>query len=86
MSTRVEELCHTLRLSGIASCASEMDSEPHRDEIESFLLHALETEYDHRMARRRLNAIRIAGFPTMKRFDVSSSMRFLMRGDPTWLP
>lgn len=69
MPTRVEELCHTLRLSGIASCASEMDSEPHRDEIESFLLHALETEYDLRMARRRLNAIRIAGFPTMKRFD-----------------
>jgi DNA replication protein DnaC len=69
MSIRIEELCHTLRLSGIASCAREVEPGPHRDEIESFLLQALETEYDLRMARRRLNAIRIAGFPTMKRFD-----------------
>jgi DNA replication protein DnaC len=69
MSIRIEELCHTLRLSGIASCAREVEPGPHRDKIESFLLQALETEYDLRMARRRLNAIRIAGFPTMKRFD-----------------
>jgi DNA replication protein DnaC len=69
MSDRIEELCHTLRLSGIASCARELDPGIHVDEIESFLVHALETEYDLRMARRRLNAIRIAGFPTMKRFE-----------------
>lgn len=69
MSTRIEELCHTLRLSGIASCAKELEPGIHSDEIESFLIHALETESDLRMARRRLNAIRIAGFPTTKRFD-----------------
>ena len=69
MSSRIEDLCHTLRLSGIASCARELESSTFRDEIESFLISALEGEYDVRMARRRLNAIRIAGFPTMKRFD-----------------
>ncbi len=69
MSARIEELCHTLRLSGIASCAREIELDPHHDAVESFLLHALETEYDIRMARKRLNAIRIAGFPTMKRFE-----------------
>ena len=68
MSSRIEDLCHTLRLSGIASCARELESSTFRDEIESFLISALEGEYDVRMARRRLNAIRIAGFPTMKRF------------------
>jgi len=69
MSARIEELCHNLRLSGIASCIGELEPGPHVDAIESFLIHALETEYDLRMARRRLNAIRIAGFPTMKRFE-----------------
>jgi DNA replication protein DnaC len=69
MSARIEELCHTLRLSGIASCARELEPTPFTQEIESFLIHALETEYDLRMARRRLNTIRLAGFPTMKRFD-----------------
>jgi len=69
MSARITELCHTLRLSGIASCAHELEPGPNVDEIESFLVRALETEYDLRMARRRLNAIRIAGFPTMKRFE-----------------
>jgi len=69
MSARIEELCHTLRLAGVASCASELDPAPCTQQIESFLIHALETESELRMARRRLNAIRIAGFPTMKRFD-----------------
>jgi DNA replication protein DnaC len=69
MSTRIEELCHTLRLSGIASCVGDIEPGIHSDEIKSFLVRALEREYDVRMARRRLNAIRIAGFPTMKRFD-----------------
>lgn len=69
MSTRIDELCHLLRLSGVASCAREINQRQNPGEIESFLVHALETEYDLRMARRRLNAIRIAGFPTMKRFE-----------------
>ena len=69
MSDRIEELCHTLRLSGIASCVQELEFTPYTQEIESFLVHALETESDIRMARRRLNAIRVAGFPTMKRFE-----------------
>lgn len=69
MSSRIEELCHTLRLSGIAASARDIQTSPYRDEIESFLTLALESEYEVRMARRRLNAIRIAGFPTMKRFD-----------------
>jgi len=45
------------------------DPAPCTQQIESFLIHALETESELRMARHRLNAIRIAGFPTMKRFD-----------------
>jgi DNA replication protein DnaC len=69
MSARINELCHLLRLSGIASCVSEIDQHQNSEDIESFLVHALETEYDLRMARRRLNAIRVAGFPTMKRFE-----------------
>ncbi|MDD5188614.1 MAG: IS21-like element helper ATPase IstB [Methanoregula sp.] len=69
MTDRIEELCHTLRLSGIASCVQDLKPTPYTPEIVSFLVHALETESDLRMARRRLNAIRVAGFPTMKRFD-----------------
>lgn len=69
MSDRIEELCHTLRLPGIASCVQELEPTPYTQKIVSFLVHALETESDIRMARRRLNAIRVAGFPTMKRFD-----------------
>ena len=69
MSARIEELCHSLRLSGIASCAREIEPAAYSEEIKSFLIHALEAEYDLIMARRRLNAIRIAGFPTMKRFE-----------------
>ncbi len=69
MTDRIEELCHTLRLSGIASCVQDLKPTPYTPEIVSFLVHALETESDLRMSRRRLNAIRVAGFPTMKRFD-----------------
>jgi DNA replication protein DnaC len=69
MSSRIEELCHSLRLSGIASCARELEPGIHSNQIESFLIAALETEYDLRIARRQLNAIRIAGFPTLKRFE-----------------
>jgi hypothetical protein len=44
MSARIEELCHTLRLSWVASCARELDPIPCTQQIESFLIHALETE------------------------------------------
>jgi len=49
MSALIEELCHTLRLSGIASCARELDLAPCTQQIESFLIHALEKESELRM-------------------------------------
>jgi len=69
MSARIEELCRTMRLSGIAESVQELEPGPCSEEITGFLLRALETEYELRLARKRLNAIRVAGFPTMKRFD-----------------
>ena len=69
MSARIEELCRTLRLSGIAASVRELEPSPCSEEINAFLLHALENEYELRLERKRVNAIRTAGFPTMKRFD-----------------
>lgn len=69
MSARIEELCRTLRLSGLAASVRDLDPGPCSEEITGFLLKALETEYDLRLERKRVNAIRTAGFPTMKRFD-----------------
>ncbi|WOX57988.1 ATP-binding protein [Methanoculleus receptaculi] len=69
MPAGIEDLCHTLRLSGLAAAVRELEPGPCSEEILGFLLRALESEYELRLARKRLNAIRIAGFPTMKRFD-----------------
>ncbi len=69
MSARIEELCRTMRLSGIAASVQELEPGPCSEEITEFLLRALETEHELRLVRKRLNAIRVAGFPTMKRFD-----------------
>lgn len=69
MSARIEELCRTLRLSGLAASVRDLDPGPCSEEITGFLLQALEDEYDLRLERKRVNAIRTAGFPTMKRFD-----------------
>lgn len=69
MSARIEELCRTLRLSGLAASVRDLDPGPCSEEITGFLLKALEDEYDLRLERKRVNAIRTAGFPTMKRFD-----------------
>lgn len=68
-TTRLDELCRTLRISSVASCFQDLPPTPETEEIKSFLLHALETEVELRAERRRFNAIRTAGFPTMKRFD-----------------
>ncbi|WP_343089206.1 IS21-like element helper ATPase IstB [Methanocalculus natronophilus] len=69
MSARIEELCRTLRLSGLAASVRDLDPGPCSEEITGFLLQALENEYDLRLERKRVSAIRTAGFPTMKRFD-----------------
>ena len=69
MSARIEELCRTLRLSGLAASVRDLDPGPCSEEITGFLLKALEDEYDLRLERKRVNAIRTAGFPTLKRFD-----------------
>ncbi|MCQ1539622.1 ATP-binding protein, partial [Methanocalculus taiwanensis] len=69
MSASIEELCRTLRLSGLAASVRELEPGPYSEEITGFLLQALENEYDLRLERKRVNAIRTAGFPTMKRFD-----------------
>ncbi|KUK85195.1 MAG: IstB domain protein ATP-binding protein [Mesotoga infera] len=69
MSARIEELCRTLRLSGLAASVRDLEPSPCSEEINAFLLHALENEYELRLERKRVNAVRTAGFPTMKRFD-----------------
>lgn len=66
---RITDLCRVLRISGVASCFQELEPTQEAEEIRSFLLQALETEVALRAGRRRLRAIQIAGFPTMKRFD-----------------
>jgi len=65
----ITDLCRMLRISGIASCFQELEPTQETEEIRSFLLQALETEVALRAERRRLRAVKTAGFPTMKRFD-----------------
>jgi len=68
-SDRLDELCRSLRISGVASSFHDLSLTPGTEAIKVFLLHALETEVELRAGRRRLKAIRTAGFPTVKRFD-----------------
>ena len=46
-----------------------LESGPHQEEMESFLISSLQAELDIRLLNRQMRALRLAGFPTRKRFE-----------------
>jgi hypothetical protein len=42
---------------------------PDNDDLQDFLMSALQAELDKRRMSRRMRSLRIAGFPTKKRFE-----------------
>jgi DNA replication protein DnaC len=67
MTSQLAELCKQLHISGVHSYFCESGSQ--NDELESFLIAALQSELDVRMLNRQMKALRDAGFPTKKRFE-----------------
>ncbi|MGB7545984.1 MAG: ATP-binding protein [Methanothrix sp.] len=67
MDLTLEELCKQLRLSGVYSYVQEYS--PDNDDLQDFLMSALQAELDKRRMSRRMRSLRIAGFPIKKRFE-----------------
>jgi len=67
MPTSLEDLCKQLHISGVHTYFLESGS--HQEEMESFLISALQAELDIRILNRQMRALRLAGFPTRKRFE-----------------
>jgi DNA replication protein DnaC len=67
MPASVEDLCKQLHISGVHTYF--LESGPHQEEMESFLISALQAELDIRLLNRQMRALRLAGFPTRKRFE-----------------
>mgnify|MGYP006974890895 CR=1 FL=1 len=67
MDYTLEELCKQLRLNGVYSYVQEYS--PDNDDLQDFLMSALQAELDKRRMSRRMRSFRIAGFPTKKRFE-----------------
>ena len=67
MSSSLEDLCKQLHISGVHTYF--LESGPHQEEMESFLISSLQAELDIRLLNRQMRALRLAGFPTRKRFE-----------------
>lgn len=67
MDSPLADLCKQLRISGVYSFVCESAS--HNEELESFLIDALQAELDTRKLNRQMRALHRAGFPTKKRFE-----------------
>lgn len=67
MPTSLEDLCKQLHISGVHTYFLESGS--YQEEMESFLISALQAELDIRILNRQMRALRLAGFPTRKRFE-----------------
>ena len=67
MTQNLQMLCKQLHISGVYQFLEE--SVPHDPGICSFLESACQCELDIRMQNRRMKTLKLAGFPTQKRFD-----------------
>jgi DNA replication protein DnaC len=63
----LEDLCKQLRLSGVYNYVQECSSD--NDDLQEFLISALQAELDKRRMNRQMRSLRLAGFPTKKRFE-----------------
>lgn len=66
-TTPLADLCKQLHISGAYAYYCECAAA--NDELESFLISALQAELDVRMLNRQMKILREAGFPTKKRFE-----------------
>ena len=67
MDLILKDLCKQLRLSGVYNYVQECSSD--NDDLQEFLISALQAELDKRRMNRQMRSLRIAGFPTKKRFE-----------------
>lgn len=67
MDVALEDLCKQLRLSGVYNYVQEYSSD--NDDLQEFLISALQAELDKRRTNRQMRSLRLAGFPTKKRFE-----------------
>ena len=67
MDVALEDLCKQLRLSGVYNYVQEYS--PDNDDLQEFLISALQAELDKRRMNRQMISLRLAGFPTKKRFE-----------------
>lgn len=67
MDVALEELCKQLRLSGVYNYVQEYSSD--NDDLQEFLISALQAEFDKRRMNRQMRSLRLARFPTKKRFE-----------------
>ena len=67
MASPLADLCKHLHISGVYDYYCESASV--NDDLESFLIAALQAELDVRMLNRLMKILREAGFPTKKRFE-----------------
>jgi DNA replication protein DnaC len=67
MESSLADLCKQLHVSGVH--AYFLESGPYSEEIELFLCSALHAELEIRQMNRQMRALRLAGFPTKKRFE-----------------
>lgn len=67
MDVALEDLCKQLRRSGVYNYVQEYSSD--NDDLQEFLISALQAELDKRRMNRQMRSLRLAGFPTKKRFE-----------------
>jgi len=67
MDMMLADLCKQLRVSGLYAYVQEYL--PDNPALEPFLISALKAEIDKRHLNRQMKSLRMAGFPTKKRFE-----------------
>lgn len=67
MDLTFEDLCKQLRLSGVYNYV--LDYQPDNEDLLQLLTSALQAELDKRHLNRQMRSLRLAGFPTKKRFE-----------------
>jgi len=67
MDSTLTDLCKQLRLKGVYAYVQEY--QPDNADLLQFLTSALQAELDNRKLNRQMRLLRLAGFPTKKRFE-----------------
>ncbi|MDO8872444.1 MAG: IS21-like element helper ATPase IstB [Methanoregula sp.] len=67
MTMILADLCKQLRINGVYEYIQEYQPDNH--ELEDHMAMAIQTELDKRQIKRQMRALRLAGFPTKKRFE-----------------